>query len=146
MHFDPALIWLIIGATLIVIELFMPGVLMLWFGIAALITALVTWFLPIELELQILVMAVLSIISLAIGRMVYKKMGDTSDTSSEPINARTARYIGNITHTEEAIIDGRGRVKIEDSSWLCQCKTDLPAGTRVKIIGATGTVLIVEPA
>ncbi len=145
MNLDPALIWLIIGAVLIVIELFMPGVLMLWFGIAALITAGITWFMPIEIETQLMVMAGLSVVSVIIGRIVYKKIGDTTDTSSEPLNARTARYIGNVTHTEEAIVDGRGRVKIEDSSWLCECKTDLPAHAKVKIVGANGTVLIVEP-
>lgn len=146
MHLDPALIWLIIGALLIIIELFAPGVFLLWFGIAAIITAIFTWLMPIDIGMQIIIMSITSVISALVGRMVYKKLGDTTDTSKEPINERTARYIGMVTQTEEAITDGRGRVKVEDSSWLCECAVDLPVNAKVRVIGANGTVLIVEPA
>ncbi|MFV0431033.1 MAG: NfeD family protein [Alphaproteobacteria bacterium] len=142
---DPALIWLIIGVALITLELFAPGTFLLWFGLAALITATVSYFFSASLEIQLITMAAASVIAVLIGRMLYKKVGDTSDMSSEPLNERTTRYIGMTTHTETAIVDGRGRIKVEDSSWLCESKTDLPEKTKVKIIGANGTVLIVEP-
>ena len=44
----------------------------------------------------------------------------------------------------EAIKDGIGRVHIEDSVWQVT-GPDLPAGASVRIVGAKGPVLVVEP-
>lgn len=43
-----------------------------------------------------------------------------------------------------AIVDGRGRLKVDDTIWLV-AGPDLPVGTHVRIIGADNTVLRVEP-
>ena len=44
---------------------------------------------------------------------------------------------------EGAIVDGRGRLRVDDSVWLVE-GPDLPAGTRVRITGADNTLLRVE--
>ena len=43
-----------------------------------------------------------------------------------------------------AIVDGRGRLKIDDTVWLI-AGPDLPAGTHVRVTGADNTLLRVEP-
>ncbi len=144
MNLHPSLIWFILGAFLIIIEIFAPGTFVLWFGIAALVTAGLAFIIPQNLALQIAFMAITSIVAVLMGRKFYKKLGDTSDSSEEPLNERTARYIGHITVIESDIINGRGRIKIEDSSWLCESSEDLPKGHKVEVIGANGTVLIVK--
>ncbi len=141
----PSLIWFILGCSLIILEIFVPGSFVLWLGIAALITAGFSFILPEALTLQLIVMAFSSIIAVLIGRKLYKKIGDTADSSEEPLNKRTARYIGHVTYTETDIVNGRGRIKIGDSSWLCECSQDLKAGHKVEIIEANGTVFIVKP-
>lgn len=146
MDFHPSLIWLALGAFLIIIEIFAPGTFLLWFGIASLITAGFAFLLPQSLALQIIFMTFISVAAVLVGRKIYRKMGDTSDSSEDVLNERTARYIGHISILDTDIINGRGRIKIEDSSWLCECEQDLPKGHKVKIIGANGTVLIVEAA
>jgi inner membrane protein len=45
---------------------------------------------------------------------------------------------------EGAIVDGRGRLKVDDTVWLVS-GPDLPAGTHVRVIGAESTVLQIEP-
>ncbi len=142
----PALIWFILGCSLILLEIFIPGTFVLWLGIAALLAAGFAFIVPEAITLQLIIMAVASLATVLIGRKLYRKIGDTSDSSAEPLNNRTARYIGHITYTESDIINGRGRIKIEDSSWLCECTQDLPKGHKVKITGANGTLLIVEAA
>ena len=45
---------------------------------------------------------------------------------------------------ERAIVQGRGRVQIADAYWDVN-GPDLPAGTQVRIVGADGMTLVVEP-
>ncbi len=146
MNMHPSLIWLALGAFLIIVEIFAPGTFLLWFGIASLITAIVAFILPQSMAIQIIAIALLSVFAVLVGRKLYRKLGDTSDSSEEKLNERTARYIGHISILDTDITNGRGRVKIGDSSWLCESKNDLPKGHKVKIIGANGTILIVEAA
>ncbi len=145
MNLHPSLLWFILGAFLIIVEIFAPGTFLLWFGIAAIITAGAAFIMPGALVLQIIVMAIASALAVLMGRKFYKKLGDTSDSSEEPLNERTSRYIGHVSVLESDVISGRGRIKIEDASWLCECAEDLPKGSQVEVTGANGTVLIVKP-
>ena len=44
---------------------------------------------------------------------------------------------------DQAIVGGRGRVRIGDSSWIAE-GPDLPAGTRVRVVAVEGVVLKVQ--
>ena len=46
---------------------------------------------------------------------------------------------------ERGILQGLGRVQIADAYWDVS-GPELPAGTPVRIVGANGMVLVVEPA
>ena len=46
---------------------------------------------------------------------------------------------------DEAIVNGRGQVKVDDSTWRVE-GVDLPAGTAVVVKGVRGTILVVERA
>ena len=60
------------------------------------------------------------------------------------LNRRTRRLIGREAVLTQAIVNGRGRIAIEDSWWSVE-GPDLPEASRVRIIGAKGSVLAVEP-
>ena len=55
------------------------------------------------------------------------------------------QYVGSEAVLVGAIVNGHGRVRLADTTWLAD-GPPLPAGTRVRIVGARGTLLIVEPA
>ena len=57
----------------------------------------------------------------------------------------TARLVGEMVTVVEPIDNGRGRVKVGDSVWLCR-GPDAPAGARVRVVGAEASVLQVELA
>ena len=46
---------------------------------------------------------------------------------------------------EQAIADGRGKVRVGDTVWQAQ-GPDAPLGARVKVTGTNGTCLLVEHA
>lgn len=66
--------------------------------------------------------------------------------SEDPdLNRRGARQVGRVVVLEQAIIAGRGRVRLGDGWWSVE-GPDLPAGSRVRIVSVRGQVLAVEPA
>ncbi len=53
--------------------------------------------------------------------------------------------IGRSLVVEDAIQNGRGKVRVGDTVWQAK-GPDTPAGARVTVTGAEGTVLVVERA
>ena len=63
---------------------------------------------------------------------------------SHRLNDPAGGLIGRVAVVDQAIVAGRGRLAIDGTTWSVQ-GPDVPAGTRVMITGAQGTVLVVEP-
>jgi len=134
--------WWIAAVVLIILEVLAPTFFALWLAIAAFITGLVLLLVPtMSWEMQLMIFAVLSVVSIVLWRFYYHKRPLHSD---EPLlNRRGEQYIGRIFTLQEAIVDGFGKVKVDDSIWKVAGK-DCPAGTKVKIINVNNVVFDVE--
>ena len=77
----------------------------------------------------------------AVGRMAFARFGARS--SEIHLNRRADGYIGRIFTLERPIIDGRGRLRVDDTTWLVE-GPDLPAGTRVQVTSVNNTLLRVS--
>lgn len=136
--------WLTLGVALIAVEIVAPGTFLLFPGAAALLTGLVALAFPgLGWEMLALVFAVLSVALLGAGRGVYRRLRRPPDGAA--LNRRAQRLIGSVHPLSAAIVGGRGRVTVGDAGWLVK-GPDLPAGALVRVVGADGTVLEVEPA
>lgn len=143
MEFEPTFwYWWIAAAILITLEVLAPTFYLLWTGIAAFIVGLFVWMVPsLTWEIQIITFAILSIVSIVVWRNYAKKNPAESD---EPLlNRRGEQYIGRVVTLEEPIIDGMGKVKLDDSTWKIKGE-DCSAGTKIKIIGVDNVVFQVE--
>lgn len=141
-NLDPHYAWLAIGLVLAIAEMAIPGVFLIWMAGAAILTGLAAWVLPIGLPLQIVLFAVLSIVAVFIGRRYLKA---NPVVGADPkMNLRGDRVVGEMVVVTQAIEAGSGRVKLGDSEWLAR-GTDAPVGTRMRIAGHDGTILMVEP-
>lgn len=136
--------WLIFGLVLLGVELVVPGVFMVWLGGAALLTGLTVFQIGIGWPFQWGLFGILSVV-LVTGWLAYsrRRHGDTPPSEDPFINARTARLLGRETVLVEAISDGVGRVRIDDTLWRVS-GPDLPEGSHVRITGARGGLLEVE--
>jgi hypothetical protein len=134
-------IWLIVAATLLSLEVMVPGVHFLWFGIAAAIVAALAWITPFGFEWQLVVFSLLSLLTVYYGRRINRGQDPASDVPA--LNERGHQYIGRKVMVEEAIQGGRGRVRVGDTVWLAE-GPNLPAGAHVTVKAVNGTVLIVE--
>ena len=135
--------WWVIGVFLIGIEVFAPGAIFLWMGIAAGVVGTVLLIFPeVIWQMQLLLFAVVSVVSILAWRVVMRRLPETA--SDQPtLNRRGAGYVGRTFTLKEPIRDGTGLLHIDDSRWKVEGE-DLPAGTKVKVVGIEGTVLQVE--
>lgn len=136
--------WWVIAAVLLVAELLVMSVFLVWFGIAALSVGLLALFLDLGWQLELLLFVVLSTLYVFLGR-AYMKTRAASETDQPFLNQRAQAYVGQTAVLFEAISNGRGKVRLDDSVWLVT-GSDAPAGSRVRITGVSGMVLQSEPA
>ncbi len=143
-EFSMGALWLAAALVLAIMEVIAPGFFMIFLAVGAAITGFVMLIAPdLHPIAQALLFALFSGAAVALGRRWYHRSPSTLDKSG--INDRTAKLIGRIVEVSEPIVGGEGRVKVGDGAWTAK-GPDMPAGARVKITGATGSVLIVEPS
>jgi inner membrane protein len=134
-------LWILIGVLLGAAEILIPGFFLIWFAIAAIVTGILAFLLPISAAVQIGVFAVLAIATVYAGRRWF---ASNPIVSNDPrLNDRGARLAGEIVTVVEAIDHGTGRVKVGDSVWTAR-GVDAGVGERVRVTGADGSVLLVE--
>lgn len=139
----PGLAWLIFAALLALTELMVPGIFLVFVAAGAAVTGVVTLIIPGFAPIfQVAIFIVATSAAVGLGRRWYLQ---NPVPSADPLlNDRVARLIGEIVTVVEPIAAGKGKVRVGDSEWLA-CGPDLPLGTRVRITGAVGTALSVEP-
>ena len=133
--------WLSLGLLLGVAEMVAPGFFLMWLGLAALIVGGLDYFLPITVAYQVAMFAILSVLTVFAGKRFLKD--NPIETEDAKLNDRGARLTGEIVTVVEAIINGHGRVKVGDSTWSAR-GVDAAIGSRLRVTGADGTVLLVE--
>jgi len=139
---EPYWLWLALGLLLAAAEMLAPGFFLIWLAGAALITGAVAWFLPIGLPLEVLLFAVLAIVTVYMGKRYLR---DNPIEEADPaMNHRGMRMAGQVATVTEEIANGQGRVRHGDSEWIARGR-DAPVGTKVRITGADGAELLVEP-
>ena len=139
--------WVVLGFILLLLELVFPGVFFVWFGLGALLTALVSllfYNLPwiAFWEVEVIFFLIFSIIMVLIGRNFFRRDRETD----EPLlNRRTDQIIGKIVVLEEPVQDGKGRIRVDDTIWRIK-GPDLPEGTEVKVVAFENGVFTIEKA
>jgi membrane protein implicated in regulation of membrane protease activity len=135
--------WWILGVALLALEVLAPGNVFVWFGIAAILTGILAFFVDLPWQTEALIFVALAVVLAIAGRRYFAR---TAKKSEQPfLNERAARLIGQSFVLAEPIVDGKGRLRIDDTHWRVT-GPDLPSGTRVRITGNDGAVLSVGAA
>lgn len=136
--------WWVAGIIFVVIEVFAPGAIALWMGISAGLVGFLLLAAPgMTWEYQLMTFAVLSVISVVVWR-VYQKRHPTQ-TDQPALNRRGEQYVGRVLTLDEAIVNGTGKVRVDDSTWKV-VGADMALGAQVRVTGVDGTIFTVEPA
>ena len=136
--------WLIFGVILMALEVFAPGIFLFWLGLAALLVGLVAFVVHPSWEIEILLFAAFAIAAVPLWRRMARS--NTAVSESNPfLNRRAEALVGRVFTLEKPIIDGSGTVRIDDTVWRV-AGPDTPAGSRVRIVQASGADLTVAAA
>ena len=135
--------WWLLALVLIGAEILAPGYFMLWIGIAAGIMGVITLAVPAMPPIaQALTFAVFGIASCAIYWKFIRPLAE--QRNDQPLlNRRGAKLVGQRFVVVEPIVNGRGKIKVGDGSWLAE-GPDVPAGAEVEVVACEGTALKVR--
>lgn len=134
--------WWTLGTALLILELVVPGMFFIWMGESAFVTGAILWLFPdMVTEYQVMIFSALSVLSISVFRRYLRWRPIQSDRPL--LNQRTAQYVGRTFTLEEAIVNGRGKIRVDDSSWRVE-GDDCPAGSKVRVTDAEGVILKVE--
>lgn len=132
--------WFIVGVAMFILETIVPGVHFLWFGLAAIIIGILALALGLAWPVQLIGFAVISVATVFLVRRYARPDSAKSDTPD--LNIRGAQYLGRVVTVEQAIVSGRGKVRVGDTLWHAEGE-DTAAGSKVKVVGVNGTALVV---
>ncbi len=136
-------LWWIAALVLITAEIVLPGFFLLWIGLAAAGVGTLLVFVPgMNLLTQVVVFVVLAFAAcFAYWRFARHAL---RAEGSPTLNRRAEQLIGQRYVLDTAIENGRGKARVGDSLWLVE-GADMPAGSRVVVVGVDGAMLRVRP-
>ena len=139
--------WIVVGAGLIVLELIVPGAVLVFLGAGALLVALFIWLGLIQTWVtSITAWSISSLVLLLVLRNFFQRFvsGDVEKQSTdEDIDA-----YGDVVDVVETIgPDREGRIRYRGTTWQATSYDyTLEAGTKAQIVYRESLVWIVEPA
>lgn len=134
--------WFILGLVFLFMELAIPGFVIFFFGLGAIVTAVMTWLLPeSSLVAQGLCFSLSSILTLIVGRFwIIPKfkppVAKTEDTDG---------IIGAVVEVVSAIEPPRaGRVLLHGSEWSAVAEAPVAKGSTVTVTARNNITLTVK--
>ena len=135
--------WLGIALLLLILELVSFSGFLLWIAFSAgVVSATVFLFPELPMTYQFLFFSIASLLGCICWR--YYLQHHPKPLNKLKLNRRNEQYIGRVFILQEAIMDGRGKIRVDDSIWRVEGK-DLPIGSKVRVVGVDGVVLRVTP-
>ena len=136
------IVWLVILAVMIVLEIFSLGLTTIWFGIGAIGAAIVSW-MGYGIWVQLIVFAVLSVIAMAVFRPLAVKYlnKDKEKTNTDGVVGEVVVVTKEINNEMAA-----GEVQLNGMSWTARSQDGrvIPEAERVTVVSVQGVKLIVK--
>lgn len=140
---DPTL-WLVGGLILLGGEMAVPGAFLMWLGIAACGTGLLS-LAGLALPVQVMVFAVLGFVSVAVGLRLRRRRAH--EFVPGLINLPGSGLVGRQVEVLD-FAGGEGRVRVGDSDWPARLAHGMPeprAGARLRVVAVDGLSLMIGP-
>lgn len=138
--------WFIVGALFLTAEVVLPGINLIWFGLAASGTGALTlawprlFDAPLGWEGQMLSFIAIALVAVGIARIVFARR---EEDGTDKVNRSVDAHVGRELVLAEPIEGGLGRARFGDSLWRVS-GPDMPMGARVRVVAADGVTLRVE--
>lgn len=140
---QPAVIWFLIGLFLLLLEFAMPGLIVMFFGIGAWVTALCCIIFDIGINMQLIIFIVTSLFSLIFLRRYFKRIfvGKGEDALDETLE----EFIGKTAVALDDISQGnQGKIQFKGTHWEAEALTNVKKGDKVKIVAKESILLKIQ--
>ncbi|MCB1182058.1 NfeD family protein [bacterium] len=147
MSFSPELIWFVAGLALILSEFMLPGIILVFFGAGAWLTALTSWLgLTPGWTSQMLTFAVSSVVLLVILRRRFRTRFFGYVGADQDPAANLDDLAGHEVVVRGAIpAGGSGEVEYKGANWKARSADALVDGQTAVIVRTDGITLMVRP-
>ncbi|MEM7225209.1 MAG: NfeD family protein [Pseudomonadota bacterium] len=132
--------WWVAAVIFLIIEILAPGVAFLWLAVSAGVTGVVALLFPeMSWQVQFTIWGILSVATVTASRFILKR--NPIETDDTTLNKRGSQYLGRKFTLQEPIVNGQGKLKVDDTIWKVEADEDLPAGCTVEVEAIEVTTL-----
>ncbi|HEY4249709.1 MAG TPA: NfeD family protein [Roseomonas sp.] len=139
---DPGLIWILAGLVLLGGELVLPGIFLLWIGLAAIGTGLIMLVATPSFALTVLIFILLLAAGITVALLLRPRRRGPSQLNT-PVSGLVGRAGTVVMVAPEGL-----RVRVGDSDWPARLPSGTAAvapGTPIRVEAVDGLTLIVRP-
>lgn len=148
MEFSPVLIWFLVGLALIISEFMLPGIILVFFGLGAWVTAVTSWIgLTTGWPSQLLCFALSSVVLLVLLRRKFRNKFFGYVGDDHGLDDNIDEFQGQVVLVTRDIGPGpgQGSVEYKGAPWEARSDQSIAAGQRAIIKSVDGITLVVEP-
>lgn len=142
MFFSPVFLWFIAGVIFILAEFAIPGFVICFFGVSALIVSGLIWLIPsLSIAMQLLIFAALGVVLLLLCRLFMprafrgKKDDLELDIDGDDVAGATC------VCTEAIKPPVAGKVEFRGSSWIAVADSEIAAGEICTVLSRSNLTL-----
>jgi membrane protein implicated in regulation of membrane protease activity len=136
-----SVIWFLVGFAFFILEFAIPGLVLFFFAIGAWVVSVLSLFIDLTTNMQLVVFLASSILSILLLRKWLKKIIWTKKYSSEIED----EFIGKIAIAETFIgPENEGKVVFKGTTWNAHSEDTIQKGENVVITGSQSIKLIVK--
>ena len=140
---SPTTLWVVVGLVLLILEFTVPGLILFFFGLGAILTGIVCIFAEISLNTQLLIFTLASIAMLISLRRCLRPVLSSSRENSVP---DIEEFIGAKAVVSQTVKGSHGgKVSFHGSEWKAIALETIPEGTDVIIQKRENLTLTVTP-
>jgi membrane protein implicated in regulation of membrane protease activity len=139
--YNAAVIWFVAGFVFLLLEFAIPGLILFFFAIGAWVVAILSLFLDLPINIQLLIFLGTTLLTIALFRKWVKKIIWVNKKSSELED----EFIGKTGRAESFIGPGEdGKVDFKGTSWQARSSDLIQEGEEVIITGNESILLFVK--
>jgi membrane protein implicated in regulation of membrane protease activity len=139
--YNVAVLWFVAGFIFFLLEFAIPGLILFFFAVGAWIVALLSLFVDLSLNAQLIIFLATSLLTILLFRNWVKRMIWNKKLPTQLED----EFVGKTGKAETAIAPGRnGKVNFKGTTWDARSSDVIEQGENVTIIGNESILLIVQ--
>ena len=143
----PELVWFVVGIVMLMMEFAIPGLVIVFFGLGALVVAVVCMVANPPVAVQLLIFIVSSLVFLVVLRRWLKSKFFGSDMADPSEAAVLDEFTGKHAVVTEPVKPGiPGKVEFKGTGWTAMSEEELETGDHVIILEKENITLHVKKA